>query len=287
MEHPGPVVPVGEDPFLRPAIAHDVVEAEIHQLRQRRALGLGHVRLADVGVGIEDVVVGGGDVEVAADDRRLGPGGDHLAQRGQPDELVRVVLGTRLAPVRHVHRDDPDPATGGRHRARLRIGEARRPGDAGLHVVESHAREDRHPVPRRLAVNGDGVVALGELVREQLAKRVVGELRLLQADDVRLPLVQPGQSRGRRCLTELTFQVAIRTAVRIRARPLREPGGPANGGGSVGQGNSKAVGGRSKCPSGRQGGHSAVEDPLAAHLRQRGCDSRPCSWFSAAELRSP
>ena len=66
------------------------------------------------------------------------------------------------------------------------MGEARRAGDAGRHIVQPHPREDRDPVPGRLAVNGDGVAALGELVREQLAKRVVGELRLLQADDVRL-----------------------------------------------------------------------------------------------------
>ena len=39
MEHPGPVVPVGEDPLVRPAIAHDVAQAERLQLRQRRALG--------------------------------------------------------------------------------------------------------------------------------------------------------------------------------------------------------------------------------------------------------
>src|SRR5215211_4200694 len=65
------VIPVGEHALLRPAIAHDVAQAERHQLLQRRALGPRHMRLADVGVGVEDVVVGGSDVEVAADDRRL------------------------------------------------------------------------------------------------------------------------------------------------------------------------------------------------------------------------
>ena len=58
---------------------------------------------------------------------------------------------------------------------------------------------------------GDLVAALGELVAEQLAEGVVGELGLLQADDVGPPLVEPRQQARHRCLTELTFQVAIRT----------------------------------------------------------------------------
>ena len=193
VEHSRAVVPVGEHPLVRPAIAHDVAQAERLQLRQRRALGRRDVGLADVGVRIEHVVVGRRDVHVAADDRRLRAGGDHLPQRRQPGELVPVVLGARLAPVRHVHRDHPDPAARGGHRARLRMREARRAGESRHHVVQPHAREDRHPVPRRLAVNGDGVAAVGELVAEQLGERVVGELGLLQADHVRPPLVQPRQ----------------------------------------------------------------------------------------------
>ena len=103
------------------------------------------------------------------------------------------MLRARHAPVRHVHRDHPDPAARRRHRARLGMREPRRAGEPRHHVVQPHAREDRHPVPRRLAVSRDGVAAAGELVAEQLGERVVGELGLLQADHVRLPLVQPGQ----------------------------------------------------------------------------------------------
>ena len=66
--------------------------------------------------------------------------------------------------------------------------------------------------PRRLAVRRDRVAAVCELVAEQVGERLVCELGLLQTDDVRLPLVEDqGRSRGTRCLTELTFQVAIRT----------------------------------------------------------------------------
>ena len=39
VEHPGAVVPVGEHALVRPAVAHDVAQAERLQLRQRRALG--------------------------------------------------------------------------------------------------------------------------------------------------------------------------------------------------------------------------------------------------------
>ena len=49
------------------------------------------------------------------------------------------------------------------------------------------------PFQVRLAVRGDLVAAVRQLVAEQLGERVVGELRLLQADDVRPPLVEPRQ----------------------------------------------------------------------------------------------
>jgi hypothetical protein len=42
-------------------------------------------------------------------------------------------------------------------------------------------------------VDGDLVAALGQLRAQQLGELVVGELGLLQADDVRRALVQPGQ----------------------------------------------------------------------------------------------
>jgi hypothetical protein len=151
------------------------------------------VGLSDVGVGIEDVVVGRRDVHVAADHRGLRAGGDHLPQGGQPGELVLVVLRARLAPVRHVHRDHTNSVTGGRDRARLWMREARRAGHAGRHVVQSDAREDGDPVPRGLAADGRLVAAPGELVAEQLGERLVGQLGLLQAYNIRPPLVEPGQ----------------------------------------------------------------------------------------------
>jgi hypothetical protein len=42
-------------------------------------------------------------------------------------------------------------------------------------------------------VAGECVATTGELGAEQLVERVVGELGLLQADDIRLALVEPGQ----------------------------------------------------------------------------------------------
>ena len=51
MEHAGAVVPVGEDALGRPALAHDVVQAERLQLGQRGALGRRDVGLTDVGLG--------------------------------------------------------------------------------------------------------------------------------------------------------------------------------------------------------------------------------------------
>jgi hypothetical protein len=60
-------------------------------------------------------------------------------------------------------------------------------------------------------VDGDLVAARRQLLPQQVDEGLVGELGLLEADDVGTTLVQPGGSRGTRCLTELTFQVAIRT----------------------------------------------------------------------------
>ena len=65
MEHPRPVVPVGEHPLVRPAIAHYVTQAERLELRQRGPLERGDVGQSDVGLGIEHVVVGWCDVHVA------------------------------------------------------------------------------------------------------------------------------------------------------------------------------------------------------------------------------
>ena len=160
---------------------------------QRGPLGRRDVGLAHVGVRVEHVGVGRCDVHVPAHDRGPGVGGDGVAQRGQPGELVLVVLGTRRPPVRHVHRAHPDPAAGRGDRARLGGGEAGGAGDPGRDVVQPHPGEDRHPVPLRLTVQAGRVAAVGELAAEQLGERVVGELGLLQADDVGLPLVQPGQ----------------------------------------------------------------------------------------------
>ena len=60
----------------------------------------------------------------------------------------------------------------------------------------------------------DGISPTVELVAEQLTECIVGELRLLKADDVGLALVQPRQEPGNPLLDEFTFQVAIRTSPR-------------------------------------------------------------------------
>ena len=102
------------------------------------------------------------------------------------------MLGVGRAAVRHVHRKDPDAAARRRDGARLAGAgsPARRPRRP--HVVEAGARQDRDavPCPRR---ERDRVAAIRERVAEQLGEGVVRELRLLQADDVRLAFVQPRQ----------------------------------------------------------------------------------------------
>src|SRR3954454_17474020 len=65
--------------------------------------------------------------------------------------------------------------------------------DPGDDVIEPDAGEDRHAVPRRLAMGGHLVAAARELLAHELAQRLVGDLRLLEADDVRPALIEPRQ----------------------------------------------------------------------------------------------
>jgi hypothetical protein len=193
VEHPGAVVPVGEHALPRPAISHDVVQPQLHEAGQGGPLGRRHVGVADVGGGVEHVDVGRRDVHVPAHHHRLRAPGDGVAQGGQPGELVAVVLGVRLAPVGHIHAVHAHAAAGGEHRAGLRVGEPGRAGKPRLHVLEAHTREDGHAVPLHLPVAGDRVATGGELTAEHQVEGLVRELRLLQAHDVGLAFIQPGQ----------------------------------------------------------------------------------------------
>jgi hypothetical protein len=56
------------------------------------------------------------------------------------------------------------------------------------------------------------VTPAAKIVAEQFGERVIRELRLLQADDVRPPLVEPRQQPGHPLLDESTFHVATRIA---------------------------------------------------------------------------
>ena len=195
VEHPGPVVPVGEHPLGRPAIAHDVVQAERLQLGQRRPLGR-----RDVGLARRrrpDRTRRRRSARCSCRRRRSsasGPAATIVAQRGQPGELVLVVLGARRPPVRHVHRDDADPAAGRGDRARLRVREAGRAG-------ESRSPRRRAPPgtgspPRSTAPGRERRPrSPGRRARRRAARVNASSASLVSCrpDDVGLPLVQPGQ----------------------------------------------------------------------------------------------
>ena len=80
--------------------------------------------------------------------------------------------------------------------------------------------------PRRAR---DLVAALGELLAEQLGEGVVGELGLLQADDVRLPLVQPRQQPRQALLDRVDVPGRDPHRTHGSRRP-DGPGGPRSGG---------------------------------------------------------
>src|SRR4051812_20593070 len=99
--------------------------------------------VALVSVGIEHVVVGRRDVHVPKHDLLVGSYGDHVAEGGEPLELVLVVVGVGRAAVGHVHAGDTDAATGGRDHASLGLWEARPTLDSASHVFETDTRQDR------------------------------------------------------------------------------------------------------------------------------------------------
>jgi len=94
--------------------------------------------LADVRVWVEHVGIGRRDVHIAADDRGVRVARDRLSQRGQPGELVPIVLGVRDPAVWYVYRARPDSAAGGRYRASLGIWEPGGAVDPSYHIVEAH-----------------------------------------------------------------------------------------------------------------------------------------------------
>ena len=59
------------------------------------------------------------------------------------------------------------------------MGEAGRAWNPGNCIVKPHAREDRHPVPLRLAVTRNLIASACQLLAEQLVEGFVGELGLL------------------------------------------------------------------------------------------------------------
>jgi Ser/Thr protein kinase RdoA (MazF antagonist) len=196
VEHTGPVVPVGEHPLLRPPVPHHVPQAQALQLGQGGAFRRGDMSLAHVGGRVEHVGVGRRDVHVPADQRGLRARPDDLLQRGQPGQFVLVVLGVRHPPVRNIYRMDPDAGAGRGHRTGLLVREAGPASQARHHIVQPDPRQDGHTVPPGLAMQGGLVPAVPELVVQKLAERIVGQLGLLEADDIGLALIQPRQQPG-------------------------------------------------------------------------------------------
>ncbi len=201
-EHQRPVVPVGEDLFVRPPCARDVHQAEVGQSSQGLAFGVGDVGGVDEVGRVPHVGVGGSDVEITAGEYRRGRQGLFQAcpQRGEPRDLVGVVRIVHRPPVGHIKRPDPDAATRRGQCPRFWLREAGTIGEPAFDVAQADPGEDRYPVPPAVSVMCDGVAAAEEIFIEELEEGVVGELGLLEADHVRLDSVQPFDQTRLPCL---------------------------------------------------------------------------------------
>ena len=105
----------------------------------------------------------------------------------EPRQLVVVVVVPDLAPVWHVHAVDADPAACCGHQPGVGVG-LDTVGEAEERSLDPHLRQDRNAVPLTLPVVDRFVAELGE---GESGKRLVGELGLLEADDVGFGLGEP------------------------------------------------------------------------------------------------
>jgi len=95
--------------------------------------------------------------------------------------------------VRHVHRRDAHSPAARRHGTRFGFRKAGATRQAANDILKAYPRQNRHAVPLHLAVRRHVVTTLAEFGAEQRIERIVGELRLLQANDVGTALVEPRQ----------------------------------------------------------------------------------------------
>jgi hypothetical protein len=90
--------------------------------------------------------------------------------------------------VRDVERPDSNALAERRDGTALRVGEARLPVEPALDIAQADPRDDGDAVVAALAV-GRGLVA--ELIQLIVRKGRVGDLRLLEAQNIRLDPLQP------------------------------------------------------------------------------------------------
>ena len=84
---------------------------------------------------VEEIDIGGGDVHVTADQQITAGLLDLGPQRGQPGQLVPVVVVVHCSAVRHVRAGDPDLAAGRRYRPGFRLRQTRLVGQAWFRIL--------------------------------------------------------------------------------------------------------------------------------------------------------
>ena len=143
-----------------------------------------------------------------------GPAATTSLQRGQPFQLVAVVVGVRLAAVGHVDGVHADAAARRGHSPRLRVRKPRPGREPADDVVEPGLGEDRDTIPGRLPVRRQLVAAVGTSSPSSSASASSVSLVSCRQTTSGRRSSSHGSNRGIRCFSELTFQVAIRTATR-------------------------------------------------------------------------
>ena len=176
-----------------------ILQAIAEGCRQGLALRLaGHDSAALAG-GVGQVACLRADVEVAQHAERIPLLVLHrqiALQAGQPFEFVGVLLAAERAAVGHVEVEHPHAVHQGADHPLL-LAQANGVGitwqqrlEADLHILQRQAAEDRHAVVGLLAADAAGVTEGGEGLG---GEEVVADLGFLQAEHLRLLLLQPGE----------------------------------------------------------------------------------------------
>ena len=232
------VIPVRVDLGVLRERTHHVGPAVLEEAVERRSLGQGHVGALGELQDIEHVGVQRSDIPVPHQGSVLArPGFRGLAQFRQPFELVVKMRIVDLAPVRHVQRPHPHPATDRTQGPRFRqrgLAETGHVRESVGDLAQAHPADDRDAVP---LVGARGGHLVAHPLQTHEGELILARLGLLERQYVDLVSLQqllhpidpgthgvdvPGGEAHRANLSEIASTKPGRTGILHQTNELGE-----------------------------------------------------------------